>query len=150
VALHRRSLEERGRGQGGQLAQRADAPAVEPCRHFGEEIEERHRSRRQIRRIALGLDDRDASAQAAGEPRADPAARDTHPDPLPARARRRHETPGELLLAAEEPAEPGGVEIHVIGAALLHPRRVGEPHLEQIARGGCTAAHGRGDRRCAS
>ena len=130
------ALEERRGGQGGQLAQGANAPAVEPRRHLGGEIEERHRSRRQIRRISLGLDDGDAIAQPAGEARADPAARDAHPDLLPALARRRHEPPGEPLLAAKEPTEPGGVEIHVIGPAFLHPWGVGERDLEQIARGG--------------
>src|SRR4030095_2546729 len=72
----------------------------------------------------------------AGKALVDSAPRYTHPAPLPALARCRHETSGELLLAAKEPAEPGGVEIHVIGATFLYPWRGGGRDLEKRAGGG--------------
>ena len=129
------ALEERGGGQRGQLAQGADAPSASSRAAIsGGRSSSASGAGARYAASPSGSTTGDALVQAAGEARADAAARDAHADSLPARARRRHETPGELLLAAKEPAEPGGVEIDVIGAAFLHPGRVGERHLEQRAR----------------
>ena len=119
------------RGQRGQLAERAKPPARQARGRLLRQDEQRQRGRGQIRGIAARLDDRHPRAEARGGERGDAALRDPPPDLHTHRRGGVAEPRGQVRLVAEEPFEPGRVEIDPAGAGVLHAGGMGERHLEQ-------------------
>src|SRR5262245_60816558 len=127
------AFREPARRQIGQLAERADAPAMEARRHVRIQIEQRERRGPKRASIAAGRDDRDAVAAPRGEARACPAGGDADTSGEPARADAAQEPARDLPLASEERPEPVEIEVHEAGAAVFHRGRIRERHLEEKA-----------------
>src|SRR5258706_571523 len=85
----------------------------------------------QIRGTAAPPDDRHPPAEARRGERGDAALRDPHADLHVYRRGGVAEPRGQARLVAEEPFEPGGVEIDPAGAGVLHSGGMSERHLEQ-------------------